>query len=209
MRKSILMVPEEQTGSEWREAFPESWGSWWKLEWVCGLDDNVETTMISLCEGLVLVPWKTVIILGKAHWRVLWAAARVSTLYHHWRVPVHLKLLVNKLLFKTLVSIKGQKTTSFAIEAKACPDPAHPKWRRNSSLYDFTYFKRALWEDYISSHCVLGVVDDRDVAETVGFLFPAFHIKSPKTSVRTNIWIQCSCRIQHQYTKITCSVSAH
>ena len=80
------------------------------------------TTIISLREGLVLVPWKTVLILGKAHWRVLCAVARVSTLYCHWRFSVHLKLLVNKLPFKTIMSIKGQKTTSFAIEAKACPD---------------------------------------------------------------------------------------
>lgn len=181
--KVSVMVPEEQTGSEWKETFPESWGSCWKLKRAWGLDHNVETIIIFLCEGLVLVPWKMVLVLGKTYWRVLCAVRKVSTLYRHWRFSVHLKLLVNKLLFKTIMSIKGEKTMSFAIEAKLYPDPSHPKWWCNSLLYDFTYFKRALGEDYISSHCVLGAVDDPDVVQTVRFLIPAFHIKSPKKNL--------------------------
>lgn len=171
------------------ETFPESWGSCWKLKWAWGLDHNVETIIISLCEGLVLVPWKMVLILGKTYWRVFCAVGKVSTLYRHWRFSVHLKLLVNKLLFKTIVSIKGEKTMSFAIEAKLYPDPSHPKWWCNSLLYDFTYFKRALGEDYISSHCVLGAVDDPDVVEQISNSSFPYQI-TKKKPVRTKKWTQ-------------------
>ena len=58
----------------------------------------------------MLVPWESVAVRGKTHGSILCEVPNVSTLYCYLKFSIHLKLLGNKLLFETTVSIAGQKS---------------------------------------------------------------------------------------------------